>query len=75
MSRSKRKTPILPNCKAPSEKDEKQKANRKLRRIVKEKLAVLEEELPQKKEVSDRWNWEKDGKSYPVDLTKKEKTK
>ncbi|KRG28233.1 ATP synthase subunit B family protein [Salegentibacter mishustinae] len=75
MSRSKRKTPILTNGKAPSEKDEKQKANRKLRRIVKEKLAVLEEELPQKKEVSDRWNWEKDGKSYRADLTKKEKTK
>lgn len=75
MSRSKRKTPILPNCKATSEKDERQKANRKLRRIVKEKLAVLEEELPQKREVSDRWNWEKDGKSYRADLTKKEKTK
>jgi ribosome-interacting GTPase 1 len=59
MSRSKRKTPILPNCTATFEKTEKQKANRKLRRIVKEKLAVLEEELPQKKEVSDRWNWEK----------------
>ncbi len=75
MSRSKRKTLILPNCKAPSEKDEKQKANRKLRKIVKEKLAVLEEELPLKREISDRWNWEKDGKSYRADLTKKEKTK
>jgi len=75
VSRSKRKTPILPNCQASSEKAEKQKANRKLRRIVKEKLAVLEEELPQKKEISDIWNWGKDGKSYRADLTKKEKTK
>ncbi|MBO2545998.1 hypothetical protein J0871_16395 [Salegentibacter sp. BDJ18] len=56
MSRSKRKTPILPNCTATSEKSEKQKANRKLRRIVKEKLAVPEGELPQKKEISDIWN-------------------
>ena len=31
MSRSKRKTPILPHCKASSEKVEKQKANRKLK--------------------------------------------
>ena len=75
MSRSKRKTPILPNCKASSEKTEKQKANRKLRRIVKEKIAVPEEELPQEKEISDIWNWGKDGKSYRSDLTKKEKTK
>ena len=75
MSRSKRKTPILPNCKAASEKAEKQEANRKLRRIVKEKLAVPEEELPQKKEISDRWNWLKDGKSYRTDLSKKEKSK
>lgn len=75
MSRSKRNTPILPNCKAASEKAEKQKANRKLRRIVKEKLAVSDEELPQKKEISDSWNWGKDGKSYRADLTNKEKTK
>ena len=75
MSRSKRKTPILPNCTATSEKSEKQKANRKLRRIVKEKLAVPDGELPQKREISDRWNWGKDGKSYRADLSKKEKTK
>ena len=75
MSRSKRKTPILPNCQASSEKSEKRKANRKLRRIVKQKLAVPDGELPQKKEISDIWNWEKDGKSYRADLTKKEKTK
>ncbi|TDN87093.1 hypothetical protein DET49_11447 [Salegentibacter sp. 24] len=75
MSRSKRNTPILPNCKASSEKTEKQKANRRLRRIVKERLAISEEEFPQKKEISDIWNWGKDGKSYRTDLTNKEKTK
>lgn len=75
MSRSKRKTPILPNCNISSEKSEKQKANRRLRRIAKEKLAVAGEDLPQKKEISDIWNWGKDGKSYRADLTKKEKTK
>ncbi|WP_079721738.1 hypothetical protein [Salegentibacter holothuriorum] len=75
MSRSKRKTPILPNCQASSEKSEKQKANRKLRRIVKEKLAVPDEELPHKKEISNIWNWGKDGKTFRADLTNKEKTK
>jgi len=64
VSRSKLKTPILPNCKTSSERAEKPKANRKLRRIVKEKLAVRDAELPQKKEISDIWNWGKDGKSF-----------
>ncbi|PKD17621.1 hypothetical protein APR41_05265 [Salegentibacter salinarum] len=75
MSRSKRKTPILPNCTATSEKAEKQKANRKLRRIVKEKLAITDENFPHIKEISDSWNWEKDGKSYRTDLSNKEKSK
>ncbi|MBZ9631603.1 hypothetical protein LB465_12505 [Salegentibacter sp. LM13S] len=75
MSRSKRKTPILSHCKVISEKAEKQKANRKLRRIIKEKLALADEDLPQKKEISDSWNWGKDGKSYRTDLSKQEKSK
>jgi hypothetical protein len=47
MSNSKRKLPILPNCNAGSEKAEKQQANRKLRRLVKEKLSESNNELPE----------------------------
>jgi hypothetical protein len=75
MSNSKRKYPIIPNCKAPSEKDEKQKANRKLRRLVKEKLTDTNYELPDLKEVADKWNWAKDGKSYRFNLTEKQLSK
>jgi hypothetical protein len=75
MSNSKRKLPILPNCNAGSEKAEKQKANRKLRRLVKKKLSELNYELPKLKEVADSWNWSKDGKSYKFNLTKKQLSK
>jgi hypothetical protein len=53
MSNSKRKHPIVPNCIAGSEKVEKQKANRKLRRLVKEKLSESNNELPELKEIAD----------------------
>ncbi|RKS53785.1 hypothetical protein BC962_2041 [Gillisia mitskevichiae] len=75
MSNSKRKHPILPNCFAVSEKAEKQQANRKLRRLVKEKLSDSNYELPDLKEVADKWNWSKDGKSYRSDLSNKQLTK
>tara|TARA_R100000935_G_scaffold34622_1_gene55262 strand:+ start:1079 stop:1306 length:228 start_codon:yes stop_codon:yes gene_type:complete len=75
MSNSKRKLPILLNCIAVSEKDEKQLANRKLRRLVKEKLSDFNYELPALKEVDSNWNWPKDGKSYRSDLTNKQLTK
>ena len=75
MSNSKRKHPILPNCIAVSEKAEKQLANRKLRRMEKEKLSDSNYVLLNLKEVSDIWNWPKDGKSYRSDLTNKQLTK
>jgi hypothetical protein len=75
MSNSKRKHPIFPNCIAGSEKAEKQKANRKLRKLVKEKLSKSIYELPELKEVADNWNWSKDGKSYRFNLTKKQLSK
>ena len=75
MSNSKRKHPILPNCIAISEKAEKLQANRKLRRLVKEKLSDSNYELPASKEVASNWNWRKDGKSYRSDLTNKQLTK
>ncbi len=75
MSNSKRKHPILPNCSAVSEKAEKKQANRKLRRLVREKLSDSNYELPNLKEIADNWNWSKDGKSYREDLTNKQLTK
>ncbi len=75
MSRSRRKLPIIGNCLASSEKEEKIKANRKLRRLVKTKLSRSNIELPQLKEISNKWNWPKDGKSYRSDLTNKQLSK
>ena len=72
MSNSKRKTPILPNCNSASEKVEKQKANRKLRRITREKLKKENTNIPRLKEVSDPWNWSKDGKTYQKKITQKQ---
>ncbi|NJB82812.1 hypothetical protein [Wenyingzhuangia aestuarii] len=64
MSRSYRKTKIQGNTVAKSEKEDKQKANRKFRRVVKEKVNQLENELPDRREVSNVWNFAKDGKRY-----------
>jgi hypothetical protein len=75
MSNSKRKHPIIPNCKALSEKPDKQQANRKLRRLVKEKLSDIDYQLPVLKEISNKWNWAKDGKSYRFNLTEKQLSK
>ena len=75
MSRSRRKLPIIGNCLASSEKEEKIKANRKLRRLVREKVSDSQINLPQLKEISNKWNWPKDGKSYRSDLTNKQLSK
>jgi hypothetical protein len=66
MSRSHRKTPIMGITTAASEKRDKQFANRRLRRAVNQ---VLKDEpeapvLPLKREVSDVWAMDKDGKRW-----------
>jgi hypothetical protein len=66
MSRSYRKTPIRGITTAASEKQDKQFANRRLRRVVKQ---VLKDEpeaqvLPLQREVSDVWAMDKDGKRW-----------
>ena len=75
MSNSKKKTNIKGNTSAVSEKKSKQEANRKLRHIVKEKLKLGHEDLPSIKEVSDVWDFEKDGKYYDKNMTEKDKRK
>ena len=72
MSRSRRKNKIRGNTTAASEKRAKQKANRKIRRLSKESLKRGREVLPLRNEVSDKWNFGKDGKSYYPRLSEKE---
>jgi len=71
MARSRKKTPIFPNTCEETEKDEKRKANRALRRAVRVELdkaqdpeIVDEVVMPEMREVSDSWTWGKDGKRY-----------
>jgi len=72
MSRSKKKTKIQGITTATSEKENKQEANRKLRRLVKEKLKRGEKDLPEIREVSDVCDFEKDGKKYNPEMSDKE---
>lgn len=72
MSRSRRKNTIRGNTSAASEKQSKLKANRKLRRLTKETLKKRKEVLPLLREISDTWNFEKDGKKYVSNLPEKE---
>ena len=72
MSRSKRKTPVRGNTTAASEKQSKLVANRKLRRLTNKALKGERETLPLLKEVSDRWNFEKDGKKYDPEFPEKD---
>lgn len=75
MSRSRKKSKIQGVTTAASEKENKQKANRKLRRLTKEKLNKGAAELPEKRELSDVWNFDKDGKVYDPTLSGKDMRK
>jgi outer membrane cobalamin receptor len=70
VSRSRRHTPIFGHTTAESEKDDKRKANRRLRR--KARAGQLDVRL---REVSDVWTFEKDGKRYDKDASPDEMRK
>jgi hypothetical protein len=78
MSRSRRRTPIVGHTKAESEKKDKQRANRRIRRVTRVKLRSNPEQdlLPHVRELSDPWMMSKDGKQWlarpddPRDLRK-----
>ena len=72
MSRSKKKFKISGITTAKSEKENKQEANRKHRRIIKQKVKSKEAELPSIREVSNVWNFDKDGKRYDSEMTDKD---
>ena len=70
MSRSRKKTKIFGITTAVTEKLEKSKANRRLRRKV--KSGDMDATL---RDVSDPWSMQKDGKHYHSEATKKEMRK
>lgn len=72
MSRSKKKTPIQGITKASSEKNDKQHANRKFRRKVKQEVNSEYDILTKKKEACDVWSFSKDGKRFIHAPTDKE---
>lgn len=70
MSRSRKKNPITGITCAASEKEDKRRANRRLRRVVKCGIRCTDEEVRylhevmDKRDVSNVWTFEKDGKMY-----------
>lgn len=68
MARSRRHTPIFGMTFAESEKEDKRRANRLLRRktraVLRPETDVEEVQLPAIKEVSNPWSMAKDGRRY-----------
>lgn len=64
MSRSKKKTPVSGYTTASSEKEDKRKNNRKVRKAVRQVLAgdPHAEVLPHEHELTNPWLMDKDGK-------------
>lgn len=67
MTRSRKKNPFTGITCIESEKFDKQKSNRKLRRLVNILLTKGEEIFPSLREVSNRWTFGKDGKQRWLD--------
>ena len=69
MSHSRRRTPIISNAVARSEKTDKLSAHRRERHRVRQTLDgdPLADLLPHTREVSDVWVFAKDGKTYVRD--------
>ncbi len=72
MSRSEKKTKIRGITTAKSEKENKQDANRKYRRIVKQKVKSNESDIPEIRETSNVWSFDKDGKRYDSKMSDKD---
>jgi hypothetical protein len=64
MSRSRKKVPITGIAVCDSEKQDKQKANRKLRAAVRVALAFDQDMMPELRAVSNVWTFGKDGKQW-----------
>jgi len=68
MSRSRKKNPVKGITSADSEKEDKRNANRKFRRKIKQEVNKGKEQLPEIRELSNVWEFDKDGKRYDKDL-------
>lgn len=64
MSRSRRKTPIIPHTLAESDKPFKQQEHQRERSAVRDALRTDQEVLPHPKQFGDEWSAPKDGKQY-----------
>ena len=66
MSRSRRHTPVAGRYDHPSEKQDKAESNRRLRRMVRERLGhdPTAEVLPHRHEAGNPWTFWKDGKVW-----------
>lgn len=70
MSRSRRKTPIIGNTTAKSEKWDKMTWHRRLRAMVRGALANDNEQMPDTRQASDPWTMAKDGRHWVSPLSK-----
>ena len=75
MSRSYIKNKIVGYTKKESEKRDKTIANKRYRRLVKVRIAKRSEVLPLIREVSNIYQFDKDGKHYYAGMTKLEMRK
>ena len=75
MSRSFIKNKIVGYTKKESEKRDKTIANKRCRRLVKVRIAKRSEVLPLIREVSNIYQFDKDGKHYYAGMTKLEMRK
>ena len=75
MSRSRKKNKIRGITTAESEKQHKRDANRKFRRTINQKVKNGDNELPELKAVSNVWAFDKDGKIYDSEMSKKDMRK
>jgi hypothetical protein len=66
MSRSRKTIPVCGITSARTEKQDKREANRKIRRVVRQRLRVAPdgEVLPHVRELSNAWSMSKDGKQF-----------
>lgn len=64
MSRSRKRTPVSSNACASSEKEDKACANRRFRRITRERIRADSEAPHDIREVSSVWLFAKDGRGY-----------
>ncbi|MCW3806128.1 hypothetical protein [Plebeiibacterium marinum] len=75
MSRSFQKSKIFGITIAKSEKEDKRIANKKLRRLVRQKIKGKDFDLVTIRDVSNRWSFDKEGKQYWALASKKDMRK